>query len=133
MAIAFLCVFPAAPQQANLLGPADQRGQALRGPAIEASSSPAFACDAPQHRRIGNSLEFTRPEVVVVECGARKTTGQFGHHHGIWRRHSLNSCRQIQCLTDGNPFLRTALTDQFANHHQARGDADPDLRLDRQG
>src|SRR5690242_6111010 len=103
LAVAFLCVVPTMPQQSNLLGPADQGGQTLRSPAIEASASPAFAGDAPYPSGAGNSFEFVRPEVLILEGDTGKAMGQFANQHGIGRCRRLNSCRQIQRLADRNP------------------------------
>jgi hypothetical protein len=130
LTVAILRVIPAALQQTDLLGATDKWRQTLDNPAIEASSSPAFACDAPQPYRAWNSLEFVPPEVFVVERGAGKTVGQFPDHHGVGRRRGLDPCGQVQCVADGDAFLRRSLADQLADYHQTRGDADPDLQPD---
>ena len=68
---------PAAAQQTEFLGAADQWRQALDDPGIEASARPAFANDAPQPSGTGNALEFVGPKVLVFERGTGKTERQF--------------------------------------------------------
>src|ERR1700722_20611524 len=99
---------------------------------MEASPLCAFTYDAPQPHRIRDALEFVQPELLVIEGRAAETTGQFRHHHGIGRCDSLNPCGQVQRLSDSNAFPRTALANQLAYHDHARGNADPDLREDRE-
>src|SRR5258708_11656159 len=131
LALAILRVVPAALQQADLFGATDELRQTLDYSGIEASPSPAFARDAPQPYRAWNSLEFVPAEVFVVERGAGKTVGQFPDHHGVGRRRRLDPCCQVQCVADGDAFLRRSLADQLADYYQTRGDADPDLQPDR--
>ena len=97
-----------------------KRRQAADNPAIEAPARCAFTCDAPQPHRIRDALEFVQPELLVIERGTGETMGQFRHHHGIGRCHSLNPCGQVQCLSDCDAFLRAALADQLAYHHHGR-------------
>ena len=133
LAIALLRTAPATPEKRDLLGATDHWRKAADNPPIETSPRGAFSHDAPQPHRVADALEFVRTEFLVIEGSAGETMCQFWHHHGIGRGDSLNPRGQVHCLSDGHAFLRASLADHLADHHEAGGDPDPDLRTQWNG
>ena len=118
---------PAARQQIELLAAADQRHLVGCAQLLEAALHALLAQHPPGGDRPVEALERARIDRLVFEQVAGEPPRAGRDQDRVGRGGRLQARGQVRRLADDVAFLRLAAADQFADHHQAGGDADAHL------
>ena len=82
----------------------------------------------PRPYRACYALKFLRPKFLKLEQAAQELSGAFGNYDAVWARNALQACRKVRRLAYDTLLLRSARTNQIADDHQPRCDADTSLK-----
>ena len=116
---------PAFHQYRQLVLTADERRQALAAQRLEAAFGVAFALDPEGRERQGEALEAGGPKIGQLEQAADQASGRLADDHLAGRRQRLQPGGEVRGLADHRLLAGGTFADQFADHDQAGGDADP--------
>ena len=129
-AFAVLDLLPSPQQQLHFLVAADQRGLGCRAEGLEAARDGALAQHAPSADRVLEALELRRLDGLVFEQIAGEAARGGGDDDGIRRCGRLQPRREVRRFADDVALLRFTGADEFADNHEAGGEADAHLVAD---
>ena len=87
--------------------------------------------DTPDVHRIVNSCDRQSAEITIVKQAAQQAARIVCYHNRVRFGGPLQPCRKISRLTNDRLLLGRALTEEIADHDEARRDADTHLQRGR--
>ena len=118
---------PAVAHQAHFVRAADQRQCCRRRGSRQSGFRPPPRPHPPGRHRTGKSLQFVLAGVFEFEQSAQQILRRLADQDGVGRRQRLQPRGEIGRFADDGALLRGAGADDFADHDEAGGDADPRL------
>ena len=128
LAFAALCLRPTPQQHFEFFFPPDKFRQAARVQCLEAAFHRSRSQRRPGSHRPCDALEVLCPKVLKLEQIAQELSGALSNHDAVRLRNALQARGKVWRLANDGLLLRSARSDQIADDHQSRCDADTRLQ-----
>ena len=128
LTFAGLCLRPAPQQQFEFFFAPDKLGQAARVQSLEAALHRSWSQRRPGSHRPRDALEVLCSKVLKLEQIAHELPGALRNDHAVRLCNALQARRKVRRLANDGLLLRSARSDQVADDHQTRCDADTRLQ-----